>query len=229
MEIRHLIFDLDNTLYPCTSAMDEGITQRMLQCVADFFGVTLAEAVSIRAQNIAHFSTTLEWLRSEGLTDVEGFFAAVHPENEADELPYDPNLRAFLLSLPLPKTVFTNAPREHAERVLGKLNVWDLFENVIDIRDSALKGKPYPEAFYHALERCGGAITDTVFFDDMQKYTDGFEAIGGTAVLVGNKNGKPLHKNAAAVLKQSAAPSGRTLRINSIYDAPALLHSLKGL
>ncbi len=229
MKIRHLIFDLDNTLYPCTAAMDEGITRRMLQCVADFFSVTFAEAVQLRAKNIAHFSTTLEWLRHEGLTDVEGFFAAVHPEDEADELPYEPKLRAFLQSIPLPKSVFTNAPREHAERVLAKLNVRDLFENVIDIRDSALKGKPYPEAFYHALERCGGTITDTLFFDDMQKYTDGFEAIGGTAALVGNKNGKPLHKTAAAVLQQSPVPGGRTLRINSIYDAPALLHSLQGL
>lgn len=229
MEIKHLIFDLDNTLYPCTAQMNIGISTRMMQCVADFFHTTVEEAVKIRSEHIADFSTTLEWLQHEGLTDTEKYFAAVHPQNEADELQCDPNLRQFLSQITLPKIVFTNSPREHAERVLQKLNVRDLFDELCDIRDCGLKGKPYPSAFAAALQKCSGTIEDTVFFDDMRKYTDGFEAIGGTAVLVGTKNGKPLNRRANAVTKETPAAHGRTLHINTIYEIPALLQILNNL
>ena len=229
MEIKHLIFDLDNTLYPCTAQMNIGISTRMMQCVADFFHTTIEEAAKIRSEHIADFSTTLEWLQHEGLTDTEKYFAAVHPQNEADELQCDPNLRQFLSQITLPKIVFTNSPREHAERVLQKLNVHDLFDELCDIRDCGLKGKPYPSAFAAALQKCSGTIEDTVFFDDMRKYTDGFEALGGTAVLVGTKNGKPLNLRADAVTKETPATPGRTLHINTIYEILALLQILNNL
>ena len=35
-----------------------------------------------------------------------------------------------------------------------------------------------------------GDVCITLFLDDMQKYTDGWVALGGTAVLIGDKNGK---------------------------------------
>ena len=118
MNVEHLIFDLDNTLYPSSGNMDKGITQRMMNFVASFFDVSYEEAVKIRAEHIRDFSTTLEWLRSEGLTDVESYFSAVHPPYEADELEENPLLRPFLESIRIPKIILTNAPSEHAERVL---------------------------------------------------------------------------------------------------------------
>ena len=69
MKVNHLLFDLDNTLYPSSSAMDKGITTRMLECVADFFNCSIEKAIEIRKERIVHFSTTLEWLRSEGMND----------------------------------------------------------------------------------------------------------------------------------------------------------------
>ena len=75
MKISHLLFDLDNTLYPSSSQMDAGISRRMLECVQDFFHCDYETAVALKKKNIIHFSTTLEWLRSEGLTDTEVFFA----------------------------------------------------------------------------------------------------------------------------------------------------------
>ena len=50
MEIKHILFDLDNTLYPATSAMDKGITTRMLECVADFFNCSIEKAIEIRKE-----------------------------------------------------------------------------------------------------------------------------------------------------------------------------------
>ena len=65
MKYSHLLFDMDNTLYPASSAMDKGITRRMLECVADFFHCDMEEAIKLRSERIVHYSTTLESLRSE--------------------------------------------------------------------------------------------------------------------------------------------------------------------
>lgn len=226
MTVKNIIFDLDNTLYSPTSAMDSGITSRMMDAVAQHFGVPLEEAAAMRKSRLPKFSTTLEWLRSEGLTDVEGYFKKVHPDNEADELPYDPRLRPFLQSLEQKKIVFTNAPREHAQRVLSKLKIADLFDAVVDIRDCSLRGKPYASSYKMALEKCGGTIDDTIFLDDQYKYTDGFVSLGGTALLVGNKNGSHLSPESAAYNKEVPPHSGRTIKIDSVYDLPKILPAL---
>lgn len=227
MKYTHLLFDMDNTLYPASSAMDKGITRRMLECVADFFHCTMDEAIALRSERIVHYSTTLEWLRSEGLTDVEGFLAHVHPSNEAEELPPQPGLRDFLISLNMPMSILTNAPHEHADTVLGKLGIADLFEAVTDIRDAGFNGKPYPDSYMAALKKVGATIENTLFLDDMQKYTDGWVALGGTAVLIGSPNGKPLAEDAESMKKARAAntigKTGKTIRMKSIYEIKGIL------
>ncbi len=227
MKYAHLLFDMDNTLYPSSSAMDKGITRRMLECVADFFHCDMERAIELRSERIIHYSTTLEWLRVEGLTDVEGFLAHVHPSYEADELPPQPGLRDFLISLNMPMSVLTNAPHEHADTVLGKLGIADLFEAVTDIRDAGFNGKPYPDAFMAALRKAGSTVENTLFLDDMQKYTDGWGALGGTAVLIGSSNGKPLAQDAQAMIAARAANTtgraGKTIRMKSIYEIKSLL------
>lgn len=227
MKYTHLLFDMDNTLYPASSAMDKGITRRMLECVADFFRCTMDEAIALRSERIVHYSTTLEWLRSEGLTDVEGFLAHVHPSNEAEELPPQPGLRDFLISLNTPMSILTNAPHEHADTVLGKLGIADLFEAVTDIRDAGFNGKPYPDSYMAALKKVGATIENTLFLDDMQKYTDGWVALGGTAVLIGSPNGKPLAEDAESMKKARAAntsgKTGKTIRMKSIYEIKGIL------
>lgn len=224
MKVEHIIFDLDNTLYSSTSAMDAGITRRMMEAVADFFGVDVETAAKMRRENLPKFSTTLEWLRSEGLSDTEKYFAQVHPENEADELAPDENLRGLISSISQSRVILTNAPREHAERVLKKLNVADLFSDIVDIRACGLQGKPYEGAYRAALEKCGGDVSNTIFVDDLLKYTDGFLALGGTAVLVGNQNGRPLNPESPVFAKVPQDKNGKLFKINSIYFLPDLLN-----
>ena len=231
MHFSHLLFDMDNTLYPASSTMAKGITRRMLECVADFFNCDMEKAAQLRAERIIHYSTTLEWLRCEGMSDVEGFLAHVHPDDEADELMPQPGLREFLLTLDYPKSILTNAPHEHADRVLGKLGIADLFDAVTDIRDANFNGKPYPDAYKAALNKVGADIDNTLFLDDMQKYTDGWAALGGTAILIGTPNGKPLSDDARALIharkENEGRKQGRTIRLKSIYELPAFLQKME--
>ena len=222
MEIAHLLFDLDSTLYAPDSDMTKGFLERTITFVADFFHISREEAAERRLSNLPHYSTTLEWMRHEGLTDIERYLAYIHPESEADELDTDENLRPLLTSIDMPKSILTNSPREHAERVLEKLNVADEFESICDIRDCAFKGKPYESAYRRALEKCGGTIGDTLFLDDQRKYIDGYTALGGNAVLVGAA-GESSASNAA---RESDFAHGHVFRIPNIYALPALLQQI---
>lgn len=126
----HLLFDLDNTLYPASAAINNGITSRMRQFVSNYLQLPMKEAVEQRHEGLTRFGTTLEWLMTDYLLDndgVEAFFAYVHPESEINEVPFDPDLRTFLESLPFQKSILTNAPYEHAERILRMLKIEDLF------------------------------------------------------------------------------------------------------
>jgi putative hydrolase of the HAD superfamily len=183
--IQYLLFDLDNTLYSARYGLENNVHRRLREFVAHYLGLPPEEAWRQRAERIQDYGTTVEWLRAErGLTDTDRYFAAIHPENEADSLPPDPALRDFLQSIPLPKAILTNSPREHAERVLDKLTLSGVFTHLFDIRENGFRGKPRPEAFYRAFNRLGATPEQVLFIDDIPSYVDGCRALGGRGVLL---------------------------------------------
>jgi len=180
-----VLFDLDNTLYPQSSGMDRDITRRMLEYLARYLGMSFEEARTLRHERARHYGTTLEWIMAEkGFTEVESYFAAVHPEGEEYCVAFDPELVPILDSIPARKAVLTNSPMEHAERVLSKLGVRGKFGAVVDIRANGMRGKPRPESYLAACKLMGATVAETVFVDDLPKYAAGFAALGGRAVLV---------------------------------------------
>jgi putative hydrolase of the HAD superfamily len=183
--LKYLIFDLDNTLYSCAWGLEDQVRRRIREFSAALLGLSPEEAWRQRMERADTFGTNLEWLMAEkGFTDVEAYFAAVHPPNEADILKPDPELRAFLRELPLPRAILTNAPGEHADLILGRLGISDLFTHVFDIRQNNFKGKPRPEAFNRALTVLGLAAADALFIDDYPAYAEAFITLGGRGLLL---------------------------------------------
>ena len=103
------------------------------------------------------------------------------------------------------------------------LNVADLFTSIHDIQSNGFKGKPYPEAYHKALASSGFSISQTIFFDDHKKYTDGYQALGGQAVLVQH----PSEANRPHPLDSHSAPDVLPqLVIPSVYQIPQVLEQL---
>lgn len=183
--VRALLFDLDNTIYPESTGMERDIIARMTEYIAAFLGVDAAQATVMRRERIRHYGTTLEWLVAEhGLVDVDEYFAAVHPEGEEYCLASDPELALFLDSVALPKAIFTNAPREHAWRVLDKLGVADCFSAVYDIRFCGFQGKPHRGSYERVLADFGYPASEVFFVDDLRQCVRGFYDMGGYAALI---------------------------------------------
>lgn len=238
MDCKHIIFDLDDTLYK-SSRMHDGVRDRIISFVANFFNVSFEEAIELRKRNLKNYATTIDWLSHEGLENIDAFFSSVHPESESDELDRDENLRPLLESINIPKSILTNSPREHASRVLKKLGVEDLFENITDIRECGLRGKPYADSYLNAVKKSGCKIAEVIFLDDLNKYAEGFAMIGGVAVVVGKSNGSHLPKDSEAAVETQRLISlgkinvptskGKLLHIGSVYDLPNLLQSINDL
>ena len=182
--LKYLLFDLDNTLYSSRYGLEKNVSQRIKEYTAAFLGVTPDEAWQMRRSNMGQYGTCLEWLMEEkGFTDCEAYLAAVHPPDEADSLPPDGDLRSFLSGLSIPKAILTNSPREHADRILDKLGIGDLFTHIFDIRMCNYAGKPRPKVYYRALEVLGISAGEVLFIDDNPYYVEGFIALDGYAVL----------------------------------------------
>jgi putative hydrolase of the HAD superfamily len=187
-KIEYILFDLDSTLYSARYGLEKNVSRRVNEYISRLLGLSMEESWQRRIDGIKArgFGTTIEWLTAgEGFPEasLDDYFAYIHPETEADELPPNPELRPFLQSLGLPMSVLTNSTREHTLRILKKLEIEDLFASIFDIRGRGLKGKPRPEAFYYALEAVKSTPEHCLFVDDVVTYVAGYRALGGAGVL----------------------------------------------
>jgi putative hydrolase of the HAD superfamily len=190
--IKYLLFDLDNTLYSSRYGLQKDVGQRIWELTASILGVSVEEAKQQRSALPKKYGTNLEWLIEEkGFTDCETYLATIHPNDEADTLPPDEDLRAFLESIALPKAILTNSPREHADLILGKLGITDLFTRIFDIRLCAYKGKPWREVYVKALDILEMRADEVLFIDDFPVCVEGFIALGGKALLFDENDAHP--------------------------------------
>ena len=94
-------------------------------------------------------------------------------------------LRAALARLPGRRLVFTNGDAGHAERVLAKLGIDDLFEATFHIASADYIPKPAPRTFARMTAAHDVDPTRAAFFEDSAKNLGPAAAIGMTTVLVG--------------------------------------------
>ncbi|MBU8913144.1 MAG: pyrimidine 5'-nucleotidase [Spirochaetales bacterium] len=185
--IQYLLLDLDNTVYPESSGLGRFMGARMGEFMVRHLDVSHERAVELRRSGLARHGTTLKWLIQEhDLTEIEEFIEFVHPTNLGEFLT-DEDRRAAqdtLDEIDLPASILTNAPKEHAERVLRWLGIRGRFEHVFDIRFNSLAGKPALSAYSRALENAGAEPGSTLFADDVLQYLLPFRDLGGHAVHV---------------------------------------------
>ncbi|MCL2092609.1 MAG: HAD-IA family hydrolase [Treponema sp.] len=183
--VKYILFDLDNTLYSVRHGLDDIFRVRLREYCSGFLGVPPAEYDLLREEGVRRYGTTVGWLRGEhNFTDVEGYFAHIHPEDEVDCLGPDRELRHFIENLPCPSSILTNSPRFHADRTLKKLELEGLFEEIFDIVGNNFLGKPHATAYQRALDALSLRPEETLFIDDMPAYAEAFVNLGGQGLLI---------------------------------------------
>jgi putative hydrolase of the HAD superfamily len=178
------LFDLDNTLYPVESGFMSEIERRMTDYVQRVTGLARDDAYRLQKQYLAQYGLTLGGLMAHHGVDPAEFHAIFH-DLSLESLARDPRLVEALERLPGRRMIFTNADEVHARRVLGRLGLSHLFDEVFHIGSANYLPKPAPETFVrmnalHEIEPAKAA-----FFEDRADNLKPAFDLGMTTVLVG--------------------------------------------
>ncbi len=183
--LQYILFDLDNTVYPASSNVEQAFNRRIIEYVSTYLDISLQEADTLRDTGFLRHGTTVSWLIAEhGLTDIETYLDWIHMKDIGKYIEPDPALAAMLQRIPCGKSILTNSIREHAERVLEALGIRDQFEHIFDIRDYAYRNKPHPAAYRTGLEGIGYPAGEVLFIDDNISFMQPFLDLGGHVLLV---------------------------------------------
>ena len=188
-DLRHVetwIFDLDNTLYPPGTEFMALIEGRIKDFVARQTGLPPDEAWDLQKRYLDAHGTALAGLMAFHGVDPHAFLDEVH-DVSLDSLRPDPELRAALARLPGRRLVFTNGSAWHAERVLDRLAISDMFDEVFHLEAAQLISKPDPLAFDLLIQAHQVTPQASAFFEDRAVNLEPAARLGMTTVLVGPK------------------------------------------
>jgi putative hydrolase of the HAD superfamily len=208
----HVIFDLDNTLYPPQRGVVEHVDVLITRFVRERLGLEGTAANALRARYFADYGTTLAGLMRHHDVHPDEYLAAVHAIDIEALLEPDPALRAMLLGLPYTRVLFTNGSALHAARVLGRLGVADCFTEVFGLERVSYVPKPNAAAFEAVLAVLGVAAAGCIFVDDRADSIEAAARLGMTTVLV--DHGKP---------REGAVG----LRVGSVLELPDVLAAVE--
>ena len=178
------LFDLDNTLYPLDSGLTRLVDVRMTEVVRTLTGLPDDEADALRERYLAEHGLTLRGLMLHHGVDPLAFNALFH-DIALESLAADPALAAALARLPGRRLIFTNADDVHAERVVARLGLAGLFDDVFHIGSADFVPKPQAACFARLIDTQAIRPAAAAFFDDRAMNLAPAAALGMTTVLVG--------------------------------------------
>jgi putative hydrolase of the HAD superfamily len=183
-DFRHVtswIFDLDNTLYRADNGIFAQIEARMTDYVMAFLKLPREEAYVQQKELYRRYGTTLNGLMHEHGATPDDYLHYVH-DIDLSSLGPDRLLAQAVARLPGRRFVFTNGCRDHAVRILDRLQMRDLFDAVWDIRTMAFQPKPERAAYASVVEAGGVACAQAAMFDDIARNLAPARAMGMTTV-----------------------------------------------
>jgi putative hydrolase of the HAD superfamily len=186
-DIKAILFDLDDTLYPQNSDLMANLIQRIHNYMHEELHFSSEEIPEIRHRLFMTYGTTLRGLQAEYQVDMDHYIDYLNNVNLADFLGQDLVLAEILTNLPQSKFIFTNSDRTHAERVLKVLDIADHFDQIIDIYDQKPYCKPQPEAFQIALDAIQRQPEDCLFIDDSPANLAMAQQIGMHTISIGDR------------------------------------------
>lgn len=177
------VFDLDNTLYPADTAVMSQVETRMTEYVMTLLDLDREAARKQQKAYYHDYGTTLNGLMKNHHVDMSEFLDFVHDVDHSVITP-DPQLASHIQSLDGRRLVYTNGSRKHAERVIDRLGLNGLFEDLFDIEASRFTPKPNREGFELFTGRYGLSPASSVMFEDSVRNLETAAGMGFTTVRV---------------------------------------------
>jgi putative hydrolase of the HAD superfamily len=202
-----IFFDLDNTIYPKSSGIMDVIRDRIITYMQVRLGLEMPEILALRQYSLQKYGTTVIGLKERFDIDEFDFLDYVHDIDLAAHLTKNVDLRDLIAALTQRKFIFTNADKNHVNRILKFLDLENLFEGIIDIHTLMPHLKPCQEAFDKALEIARlSSWEGCAFLDDYPANIEQARNLGIYSILVDERS---QHQD--------------ELRISSLFELPKLI------
>lgn len=177
------VFDLDNTLYPADAQIMHQVDRRMTEFVMQLLDLPHEEARAVQKKYWREYGTTLNGLMSNHTVDMAHFLDFVHDVDHSLITP-DPVLAERVAKLDGRRLVYTNGSVKHAEKVIDRLGLNGLFDDLYDIEASGFMPKPHRESFDRFTAKHAVDPREALMFEDSARNLETAAQMGFTTVLI---------------------------------------------
>jgi putative hydrolase of the HAD superfamily len=191
--IKHVLFDLDGTLYSSKSGIEYQIVPLIVKHTALVLSIAECEAKVLLRNYRQEFKSTVLGLQKYHNIDPVKFFETVYNDINVETIRKYDGLQdnIELLSKGMSLHLLTNSNRTHANRILKKLGLFQYFTNIFSVENANFIRKPEPIAYLTALKNISAKPNELVTIDDSYLNLVTANNLGISTILVSNGISKP--------------------------------------
>ena len=194
-EMKYLLLDLDGVCYGSHNGYPLEkvfglVSKRMTLFIQEKLGLDEKKAKELQTNYFYKYNTSLNGLMLHHNVVGDEFLKYVH-DIDISFMKEDKILRSELENLDMEKFIFTNGSAEHAQNILTRLGIYDLFgkERVFDIKDARYVPKPEAQTFDLMVKKFGIKPKETIYIEDIAKNLSiGFERGCTTVWLINDEH-----------------------------------------
>ena len=193
-EMKYLLLDLDGVCYGSHNGYPLEkvfglVSKRMTLFIQEKLGLDEKKAKELQTNYFYKYNTSLNGLMLHHNVIGDEFLKYVH-DIDISFMKEDKIMRNELENLDMEKFIFTNGSAEHAQNILTRLGIYDLFgkEKVFDIKDAGYVPKPEAQTFDLMVKKFGINPKETIYIEDIAKNLSiGFERGCTTVWLINDE------------------------------------------
>ena len=194
-EMKYLLLDLDGVCYGSHNGFPLEkvfglVSKRMTLFIQEKLGLDEKKAKELQTNYFYKYNTSLNGLMLHHNVIGDEFLKYVH-DIDISFMKEDKIMRNELENLDMEKFIFTNGSAEHAQNILTRLGIYDLFgkEKVFDIKDAGYVPKPEAQTFDLMVKKFGIKPKETIYIEDIAKNLSiGFERGCTTVWLINDEH-----------------------------------------
>ena len=194
-EMKYLLLDLDGVCYGSHNGYPLEkvfglVSKRMTLFIQEKLGLDEKKAKELQTNYFYKYNTSLNGLMLHHNVIGDEFLKYVH-DIDISFMKKDKIMRNELENLNMEKFIFTNGSAEHAQNILTRLGIYDLFgkEKVFDIKDAGYVPKPEAQTFDLMVKKFGINPKETIYIEDIAKNLSiGFERGCTTVWLINDEH-----------------------------------------
>ena len=194
-EKKYLLLDLDGVCYGSHNGYPLEkvfglVSKRMTLFIQEKLGLDEKKAKELQTNYFYKYNTSLNGLMLHHNVIGDEFLKYVH-DIDISFMKEDKIMRNELENLDMEKFIFTNGSAQHAQNILTRLGIYDLFgkEKVFDIKDAGYVPKPEAQTFDLMVKKFGINPKETIYIEDIAKNLSiGFERGCTTVWLINDEH-----------------------------------------